>query len=326
MSGVMNGSSIAAIVPVYNRARSVLATLDSIADQTLLPRRLIVVDDGSRDGSADSVEQWVRERKPLCETLVIRQENGGVSSARNRGMRAAADCDGFAFLDSDDIWPADFLARAAAALRREANAVAASADRLYVEHASGERRHFDMQPLAQSAALWMLRWGAAICSCSVLRADLVRELGGFPQHLSTGEDAALCLPLSQCGSWLHLLGEPVTYVRRSEEAGGEAASLSRQFTDNQRRWARIYDEFFTRLSQRERQRIGPLKTIRRLMSDRWWRAGLELERQGHMLAATQCYVNAVRWRPTKWERWQPLFAMPLNMPLAVLRGQIRRAA
>ncbi len=318
----MNGSSIAAIVPVYNRARSVLATLDSIADQTLLPRRLIVVDDGSQDGSADSALQWVRDRKPLCETLVIRQENGGVSAARNRGMRAAVDCDWFAFLDSDDVWPTDFLARAAAALGRKANAVAASADRLYVEHATGERRHFDMQPLAQKPAMWMLRWGAAICSCSVVRADLVRELGGFPQHLPTGEDAALFLPLSQCGSWLHLPGEPVTYVRRSEEPGGEEASLSRKFTDNQRRWARVYDAFFSRLSRRERKRVGNRKQIRRMMSDRWRRAGLELQRQGHMLAATQCYLNSVRWRPTKWERWQPLLAMPL----AVLRGQPRRAA
>jgi glycosyltransferase involved in cell wall biosynthesis len=302
----MNGFSIAAIVPVYNRATSVLATLDSIAAQTLLPRRLIAVDDGSCDGSADAVLRWVATRKPICETVVIRQENGGVSSARNRGMRAAADCDWFAFLDSDDAWPADFLARAAAALGRQRQAVAASADRLYVEHESGALRRFDLQPLAETPALWMLRWGAAVCSCSVVRADLVRELGGFPQQLNTGEDAALFLPLSLCGPWLHLPGEPVKFVRRSPQAGGEEASLSRKFTDNQRRWARVYDAFFSRLSRRERRRIGHKKGVRRLMSERWRRAALELEKHGQMLAATQCYINSVRWRPTKWERWQPL--------------------
>jgi hypothetical protein len=237
-------------------------------------------------------------------------------------MRAASDCEWFAFLDSDDAWPPDFLARAATALGRQTDAIAASADRLYVEHASGERRHFDMQPLAQSPALWMLRWGAAICSCSVVRADLVRELGGFPQHLPTGEDAALFLPLSLCGPWLHLTGDPVTYVRRSAVAGGEEASLSRKFTDNHRRWARVYDAFFSRLSRPERKQIGKRKVIRRMMSDRWRRAAQELENHGQMVAATQCYVNSLRWRPTKWERWQPLF----RMPLAVLRGQPRRAA
>ena len=257
----MNGISITAIVPVFNRATSVLATLESIAGQSLLPRRLIVVDDGSQDGTAESVERWIATRKPGCETLVIRQSNGGVSSARNRGIRAAADCDWFAFLDSDDIWPADFLARAAEALAKNQQAIAASADRLYVEHKTGDERFFDMQPLAQAPALWMLRWGAAICSCSVVRADVVRELGGFPQHLPTGEDAALFLPLSICGAWLHLAGQPVTFVRRSPQAGGEEASLSRKFTDNQRRWARVYDAFFSRLSRSDARKSATARGL-----------------------------------------------------------------
>jgi hypothetical protein len=193
---------------------------------------------------------------------------------------------------------------------------------LYVEHESGEKRLFDMQPLAESPALWMLRWGAAICSCSVVRADLVRELGGFPQHLPTGEDAALFLPLSLCGPWLHLPGEPVTFVRRGPQPGGEEASLSRKFTDNQRRWARVYDAFFSRLGRRERKQIGHRKGIRRMMSDRWRRAAIELEKHGQMLAATQCYLNSVRWRPTKWDRWKLL----LSLPLTALAGPARRAA
>jgi glycosyltransferase involved in cell wall biosynthesis len=318
----MNGISIAAIVPVYNRATSMLATLDSIAGQSLMPRRLIVVDDGSRDGSAESVERWIADRRPPCETRVIRQANGGVSSARNHGMRAAADCDWFAFLDSDDVWPGDFLARAAAVLAREPQAAIATADRLYVEHETGAERPFDMRPLAEAPALWMLRWGAAVCSCSVVRADLVRELGGFPQHLPTGEDAALFLPLSLCGTWLHLPGEPVTFVRRGPQPGGEEASLSRKFTDNQRRWARVYDSFFRRLTRRQRNQIGQRKRVGRMMSDRWRRAAEELEQHGQFLAAAECYVQSVRWRPTKWERWQPL----LRMPLTALSGPTRRAA
>ena len=318
----MNEIQFAAIVPVYNRALTVLPTLESIADQSRPPRRLIVVDDGSRDGSAESVEAWSRSRRPPFETTVIRKPNGGVSSARNRAIREAAGAEWFAFLDSDDVWPLDFLARAAAALAHAPAAIAASADRLYVEVPPGRERRFDLARLSTSPALWMLQHGAALCSCSVVRADLVRELGGFPEQMPTGEDAALLLPLSLRGQWLHLPGEPVRYVRRLTEQGGEEPSLSRKFTDNHRRWARVYDAFFRGLSRRQRQAVGEAKEIRKRLSDRWRRAGVELEQHGRLLAASACYARSVRWRPTKWERWQPL----VNMPWTMLAGPTRRAA
>ena len=318
----MSEIDIAAIVPVYNRATSVLPTLDSIAGQSLPPRRLVVVDDGSSDDSAQSVERWIARRLPPFATTVLRKPNGGVSSARNRAIAATGDCNWYAFLDSDDLWPADFLARAVAALAGRSAAVAASADRIYVEAHLNRTRRFDLAPFAAAPALWMLRRGAAVCSCSVVRADLVRELGGFPEHLPTGEDAALFLPLSLRGTWLHLPGQPVQFVRRSGQAGGEEPSLSRKFTDNQRRWARIYDSFFRGLSREQRRRIGQPNHIRKLLSERWRRAAVELETHGRILAAAACYARSIRWRPTKWERWQPLVSLPWN---AVV-GNRRRAA
>jgi glycosyltransferase involved in cell wall biosynthesis len=308
----MASVSIAVAVPVYNRATTVIATLDSIAAQTLAPDRLVVVDDGSRDYSANSIERWMETRRLPFETELIRKPNGGVSSARNRGIRQCPSCRWFAFLDSDDCWPPDFLARAVAALAGEPHAVAATADRVFVEELTGQERPFDMRELAARPAMWMLRRGAAISSCSLIRADLVRELGGFPEQLQTGEDAALYLPISLRGPWLHLPGQPVRFVRRSPELGGEEASLSRKFSDNHRRWARIHEAFFTSLSADERQKIGSRKTIRRLLSDRWLRAGQELERHGQMLAAAACFARAIRWRPGKWDRWQALARTPWN--------------
>ncbi len=308
----MTSSTIAAIVPVYNRATTVLPTLESIADQTLPPSRLVVVDDGSSDASADSVERWASQRRPPFDVQVIRKPNGGVSSARNRAIRECGDCQWFAFLDSDDLWPADFLARAVQSLADKPDAVAATADRLFVEDPPGMERRFDLSQIAVSPTLWMLRWGAAISSCSVVRADPVRELGGFPERLKTGEDASLYLPLSLRGPWLHLPGEPVQFVRRAPVAGGEEASLSRKFTDNHRRWAQIYDDFFSRLGYDDLKRFSPRKKICRMLADRWARAGQELESHGHTLAAAACYARAIRWRPGKWDRWQALLRVPFN--------------
>jgi hypothetical protein len=167
----------------------------------------------------------------------------------------------------------------------------------------------------------MLRYGAAISSCSVVRADLVRELGGFPEGLKTGEDAWLYLPLSLRGSWLHLPGEPVRFVRRAPAAGGEEASLSKKFSDNHRRWARIYEEFFTGLSYADLKRFSPRKKIRRYLADRWSRAGVELESHGRALEAAACYARAIRWRPGKWDRWKSLLRVPVN----AARGTAARA-
>ncbi len=322
----MTSPSIAAIVPVFNRATTVLPTLASIADQTLPPSRLVVVDDGSSDASAESVERWVRERRPTFDVQVIRKPNGGVSSARNRGIHAAFDCQWFAFLDSDDCWPADFLKRAAAALGSRPDAIAASADRMFVEEPAGQTRLFDLSEFAAAPALWMLRWGAAISSCSVVRAGLVRELGGFPERLKTGEDASLYLPLCLRGKWLHLPGEPVRFVRRAPAAGGEEASLSRKFTDNHRRWARIYEDFFMRMGYDELKRFSPRKPIGRLLADRWARAGKELESHGHSLAAAACYARAIRWRPGKWDRWKALFRVPMNAARASRASTRHQAA
>lgn len=304
----MPNFSVGVVVPVYNRASSMLPTLESVAAQTRLPRRLIIVDDGSADDSADSAERWIAGRRPGFEARVIRKPNGGCASARNRGMEELDDCDWFAFLDSDDQWPADFLERAAAVLSNsDCETVAAVADRLYIDERTRDERHFDLSEFAREPILWMLRWGAAVTSCSVLRASLLREANGYSASLRSGEDAELYLRLSLRGPWLHLPGQPVRYLRRTAVGSdGEESALSRKFKDNRRGWARIYDSFLRGLTPPQLAAIGPAKRIGRFMSDRWARAAEELEMHGHFLAAAGCYANAIRWRPTKWDRWKTL--------------------
>lgn len=89
--------AVACIVPLYNGRAFILEALASIAAQTWPAREVIVVDDGSTDGSAD----LVAERFP--EVRLIRQANGGEARARNRGV-AESEADFIAFLDQDDLW------------------------------------------------------------------------------------------------------------------------------------------------------------------------------------------------------------------------------
>lgn len=97
------------VIPVFNRAHSVLPTLESVRTQTFADFECIVVDDGSVDG-----EQLAEVVAGLADPRfrLVRQENGGASSARNRGVRDARG-DYIAFLDSDDFFLPEKLARIA---------------------------------------------------------------------------------------------------------------------------------------------------------------------------------------------------------------------
>lgn len=91
------------IVPTYNRGYIVKQAINSILAQTVTDIEVLVVDDGSTDDTKQVVESIKDAR-----IKYFYKENGGVSSARNLGLSKARG-EYVAFLDSDDIWPADFL-------------------------------------------------------------------------------------------------------------------------------------------------------------------------------------------------------------------------
>ena len=105
-------SNISVIIPLYNKASEIAITLHTVLAQSLQPREIIVVDDGSTDGSAEIVESF---GSPLVR--LIRQENRGVSAARNRAMREATG-EWVALLDGDDMWGAEYLATVAEMIER----------------------------------------------------------------------------------------------------------------------------------------------------------------------------------------------------------------
>ncbi|WP_129671687.1 glycosyltransferase family A protein [Candidatus Chloroploca sp. Khr17] len=102
---------VSVIIPVYNGERFLAEALQSVLDQTLPPDEIIVVDDGSTDGSAAVAAQF-------AGVHLLRQTNRGVGAALNLGLSHARG-DLFAFLDADDRWLPDKLARQVAALNAD---------------------------------------------------------------------------------------------------------------------------------------------------------------------------------------------------------------
>jgi len=101
------------IVPTYNRASTVEQTLNGCFAQSFDNFEIVVVDDGSSDATLAVLDKITDPR-----LVVVTQQNAGPAAARNHGMRIAR-VEFIAFLDSDDIWYADFLKQAEAALANQ---------------------------------------------------------------------------------------------------------------------------------------------------------------------------------------------------------------
>ena len=95
---------VSVVIPAYNRAHTVARCVDSVLSQTHPQVEAIVVDDGSRDNTAEVMKRYAGDRR----VRYVPKENGGVSTARNRGMRESRG-EFMALLDSDDWWFADKL-------------------------------------------------------------------------------------------------------------------------------------------------------------------------------------------------------------------------
>ena len=102
---------ISVVIPLYNKQESIVATLQSVLAQTYQNFEIVVVDDGSTDNSAQVVEELIETHPSLQGrdgVRLVKKPNGGVCSARNRGIQEAK-YDYIALLDGDDLWDEHYL-------------------------------------------------------------------------------------------------------------------------------------------------------------------------------------------------------------------------
>lgn len=171
------------IIPLYNKAAEVEATVRSVLAQSLEPLEIVVVDDGSTDESAAVVE---RIASPLVR--LIRQPNAGECAARNRAM-AEARGDYFALLDADDLWKPEFLEEMASLIASwpECGIYSTAFE---VVSPTGRVRGNCPTERGVVENFWresMTRY-VTIPSATVLPRRVVEELGGFPEGMKMGGD------------------------------------------------------------------------------------------------------------------------------------------
>jgi glycosyltransferase involved in cell wall biosynthesis len=199
---------ISVIIPLYNKAGSIAQALDSVLAQEYQDFEIVVVDDGSTDGGASVVENYGDARIRL-----VRQENAGVSAARNRGIEAARG-EYVAFLDADDVWMPGFLSEIAA-LQREFPQCRAQATN-YVFNSNGVKSPTILRKIPFSGERGVLANYFEVASCShppvwtsavCIERALLLEIGGFPVGIKSGEDLLTWARVAVRTDWAYSMRE-----------------------------------------------------------------------------------------------------------------------
>jgi len=206
---------ISVVIPSYNRRHTLERALQSVFEQTSPVDEVILVDDGSTDGSSEMVRQL------FAQVNVITQPNLGVSAARNRGI-AAARFEWIALLDSDDSWLPQKIVQIRRAQKLQPGFVLYHSDEIWM------RRGVRVNPMQKhrKSGGWIFEQCLPLCaispSATVIRKSTLESVGKFDEQLPACEDYDL---------WLRLCHRfPVHYIDQPliTKYGGHDDQLSQQ--------------------------------------------------------------------------------------------------
>ena len=205
---------VSVILPTYNRAWVLAEAVESVLTQDYPHLELIVVDDGSTDGTPALLATFGNRLR--C----IRQANQGVSAARNTGIRAAQG-ELIALLDSDDTWLPGKLTAQVAFFEDHPQALICQTEEIWIRN--GVRVNPGQRHRKQSGMLFERSLALCLISPSavMLRRSLLDDVGLFDTSLPACEDYDLWLRITRQYP-VHLIDTPLIVKR-----GGHADQLSR---------------------------------------------------------------------------------------------------
>ncbi|MFO7826271.1 MAG: glycosyltransferase family A protein [Cyclobacterium sp.] len=175
------------VIPLFNKKKFICRALDSVFEQRFKEFEVIVVDDGSADGGGDLVEEQYKERVKL-----IRQENQGVSPARNKGIQVAK-YSYIAFLDADDYWHPDYLGFVAMVIEENPNVgiIGCHYDSFQLEK-KPRLTYFRLENYFKEAVHNIRFFTSATC----VKKEFFENQPGFDSNLKLGEDIDVWLRAS----------------------------------------------------------------------------------------------------------------------------------
>ncbi len=205
------------IIPAFNRASTLLRALDSVLKQDPLPEEVIIVDDGSTDGTKELVM-----KRAKGEIKYLSQPNRGPAAARNLGIRTARS-ELIAFLDSDDEWLAGKLAAQREYFQKNPDVLICQTEEIWIRN--GKR----VNPMKKHKKYggWIFEKCLPLCivspSAVIMRREFFDRVGIFDESLPACEDYDL---------WLRASAQmPIGLVEKPliTRYGGHEDQLSQRF-------------------------------------------------------------------------------------------------
>ncbi len=196
------------VIPSFRRGHVVADAVRSVVAQTHRAERIVLVDDGSADESANMIETLGREYPNVVPLLLPRNE--GASAARNAGL-AVCRSEWIAFLDSDDLWIEDAAATLLGAAARNAlDVVVGLFSRIGLEGVAGTPECcWDGSDITAA-----LRTGGVVgASWSILRRDVVLAVGGWDTSFQTCEDWDFFVRVAASGATFGRVERLVAFYR-----------------------------------------------------------------------------------------------------------------
>lgn len=294
----MTVPSISVVVPAYNAERHIAETLEAILAQTHAPDEVIVVDDGSSDGTPAELRRFGNAIR------VVRQVNRGAGGAHNTGFGQARG-DFVARCDADDIWEPCKLERQLDALRTHPEIDIAFSGARVFGLANGPYGESPGEGVLDSGRFWRTLYRAnLVCASSIImRRRLFDALGPFEASLVCEDYEFLLRAVAAGATFYHDPGELVRYRRHGSQVTHDRLRMTRATYLVHRRGALAPDD----------QRLvatvlaGDLSRIARLLVD-----------EDRADEARGAFVQGLRLRPTPHAlAWALLLSAPRGAGLAL---------
>lgn len=286
-------ASFSVVIPVRDGERYLGEAVASALAQSLPPLEVVVVDDGSSDGTRAVAEGFG------ASVRLLSQANAGPSAARNRGVAQARGA-WVAFLDHDDRWEPDYLRAAAAYLAAHPAAGLLCTGVRILSEDGRPTPHVILKgsPGAAYTTAGLLEGDLGTICTPVVRRDLFVSSGGFEETLRGNEDCHLWLRLSLV-TQLHHLPEPLLLYRR------HAANISGDVLLNARDSVRSLDLLEASHPEFRDAYRRPMRKLRGKESLRLGRELLVRSRAdaGSLASARTALAAAVTCRPGRLRGW-----------------------
>ncbi len=272
------------IMPVYNHRAYVGPAIESVLAQTFRDWELVVVDDGSADGSGETIDAFAAKDARIA---AVHQANGGEAAARNRGL-AAARAPWVCFLDSDDLWYPD-------ALQNYAEFIAAHPEATFFygyRHRLDEDGTITESPgefqgrVTGAAELFGRMFLSSLCVC--FHRELAGRIGGYDLTWRVSTDYDFYLRLSRHTRFWPL-GKATGLRRR------HGTNISQRTGRTRMMQAAILERFVNEFGGRE---LLPPASIARRLSRIYFSAGREFFREHNIHQALDALRRAKTYRPS----------------------------